>query len=92
MLDEPSLGLAPRIVAEIFLVLERLKRDGASILIVEQNARPVFEIAHRVSVLERGRVVMMRPPAELVNDPRVMEAYLGMANRAAGPEQEPQRG
>jgi branched-chain amino acid transport system ATP-binding protein len=92
MLDEPSLGLAPRIVAEIFLVLERLKRDGASILIVEQNARPVFEIAHRVSVLERGRVVMMRPPAELVNDPRVMEAYLGMANRAAGPQQEPQRG
>ena len=61
MLDEPSLGLAPRIVAEIFLVLERLKREGASILVVEQNARPVFEIAHRVSVLERGRVVMARP-------------------------------
>src|ERR1700752_616803 len=48
MLDEPSLGLAPRIVAEIFEVLERLKREGTSILVVEQNAHPVFEIAHRV--------------------------------------------
>ena len=77
MLDEPSLGLAPRIVTEIFEVLERLKREGTSILVVEQNARPVFEIAHRVSVLERGRITMSGPPAELVGDVRVMEAYLG---------------
>jgi branched-chain amino acid transport system ATP-binding protein len=78
MLDEPSLGLAPRIVAEIFRVLERLKREGTSILVVEQNARPVFEIAHRVSVLERGRIAMTGSPTDLVDDPRVMEAYLGM--------------
>jgi branched-chain amino acid transport system ATP-binding protein len=77
MLDEPSLGLAPRIVTEIFEVLERLKREGTSILVVEQNARPVFEIAHRVSVLERGHIAMSGPPAELVGDVRVMEAYLG---------------
>jgi branched-chain amino acid transport system ATP-binding protein len=81
MLDEPSLGLAPRIVAEIFRVLERLKQNGTSILIVEQNARPVFEIAHRVSVLERGRIVMTGPPLELADNARVMEAYLGMAPR-----------
>jgi len=81
MLDEPSLGLAPRIVAEIFLVLERLKREGTSILVVEQNARPVFEIAHRVSVLERGQIALTGSPAELVDDPRMVEAYLGMAER-----------
>ncbi|MBI1734595.1 MAG: ATP-binding cassette domain-containing protein [Candidatus Rokubacteria bacterium] len=79
MLDEPSLGLAPRIVTEIFKVLERLKRDGTAILVVEQNARPVFEIAHRVSVLERGRVVVTGSPAQLADDPRVVEAYLGVA-------------
>jgi ABC-type branched-subunit amino acid transport system ATPase component len=79
MLDEPSLGLAPRIVAEIFQVLERLKREGTSILVVEQNARPVFEIAHRVSVLERGQIALTGPPAKLVDDPRMVEAYLGMA-------------
>jgi ABC-type branched-subunit amino acid transport system ATPase component len=79
MLDEPSLGLAPRIVVEIFKVLERLKRGGTSILVSEQNARPVFEIAHRVSVLERGRVVMAGSPTQLVDDPRVIEAYLGVA-------------
>jgi ABC-type branched-subunit amino acid transport system ATPase component len=81
MLDEPSLGLAPRIVAEIFRVLERLKQHGTSILIVEQNARPVFEIAHRVSVLERGRIVMTGPPLDLADNARVMEVYLGMAPR-----------
>jgi ABC-type branched-subunit amino acid transport system ATPase component len=81
MLDEPSLGLAPRIVAEIFQVLERLKREGTSILVVEQNARPVFEVAHRVSVLERGQVTLTGTPAKLVDDPRMVEAYLGMAGR-----------
>jgi ABC-type branched-subunit amino acid transport system ATPase component len=83
MIDEPSLGLAPLVVAEIFQVLERLEREGTSILVVEQNARPVFEIAHRVSVLERGRIAMAGPPAELVGDARVMEAYLGVAGRPA---------
>jgi branched-chain amino acid transport system ATP-binding protein len=81
MLDEPSLGLAPLVVAQIFQVLERLKREGTSILVVEQNARPVFEIAHRVAVLERGRVTVAGRPTELVDDARVMEAYLGAAGR-----------
>jgi len=78
MLDEPSLGLAPRIVTEIFKVLERLKREGTAILVVEQNARPVFELAHRVSLLERGHIVVTGAPAQLVDDPRVLEAYLGV--------------
>jgi branched-chain amino acid transport system ATP-binding protein len=77
MLDEPSLGLAPRLVAEIFQVLARLKETGTSILIVEQNARAVFEIADRVAVLERGRVLVTGTPEELVGDERVIEAYLG---------------
>ena len=77
MLDEPSLGLAPRMTAEIFRVLEGLKHGGTAILVVEQNARLVFALAHRVSVLERGRIVLTGRPAELADDPRVMEAYLG---------------
>jgi branched-chain amino acid transport system ATP-binding protein len=77
MLDEPSLGLAPRLVGEIFQVLARLKEAGTSILIVEQNARAVFEIAERVAVLERGRVLVTGTPEELAGDERVIEAYLG---------------
>ncbi len=84
MLDEPSLGIAPRLVAEIFRVLNTLKEGGTSILIVEQNARSVFEIANRVSVLVRGRIVMTGTPAELADDARVVEAYLGGRRPSSG--------
>ena len=77
MLDEPSLGLAPRLVAEIFQVLSRLRDTGTSILIVEQNARAVFEIADRIAVLERGQVLITGSPHDLIGDVRVVEAYLG---------------
>jgi ABC-type branched-subunit amino acid transport system ATPase component len=81
MLDEPSLGLAPRLVREIFQVLGRLRAAGSSILVVEQNARAVFEIADHVAVLERGEIVMTGAPQELVHEPRVVEAYLGGPRR-----------
>ena len=77
MLDEPSLGLAPLIVGEIFQVLRRLEAAGTSLLVVEQNARVVFEIAHRIAILERGRIAGAGAPAALVADDRVLEAYLG---------------
>ena len=78
VLDEPSLGLAPRVVTEILAALGRLRDDhGLTILLVEQNARAAFKAADRVVVLDRGRVVMAGTPADLVDDPRVQSAYLG---------------
>jgi len=78
MLDEPSLGLAPRIVREIFHIIIELKRRGVSILLVEQNARAALQIADHAYVLETGEVVLDGPAAALTNDPRVIESYLGL--------------
>ena len=78
LLDEPSLGLAPRIVAEIFDVLVRLRAQGIAILLVEQNARESLAIADRAYVLETGRVVMEGGGAELLGSPAVAERYLGV--------------
>ena len=78
MLDEPSLGLAPLIVAEIFRVIERLKRDGVSILLIEQNARAALRIADSAYVLEGGSVQLSGPAHEVAEDDRVMSTYLGM--------------
>jgi len=78
MLDEPSLGLAPRIVREIFHIIIELKRRGVSILLVEQNARAALQIADHAYVLETGEVVLDGPAAALANDPRVIESYLGL--------------
>ena len=77
MLDEPSLGLAPLIVRDIFRILNELRQRGVAILLVEQNARAALRLADRAHVLELGRVVMSGPAAELANDPRIVEAYLG---------------
>lgn len=77
MLDEPSLGLAPLIVREIFGILLELKQQGSTILLVEQNARKALEVADYAYVLEGGRVVQQGPAAHLRDDPRVVEAYLG---------------
>ena len=78
MLDEPSLGLAPLLVAEVFRVLQEINREGISILLVEQNAQHALEMADRAYVLETGRVVREGPAAELLGDPHIREAYLGL--------------
>jgi branched-chain amino acid transport system ATP-binding protein len=77
LLDEPSLGLAPKLVKEIFETIAQLNRAGMTILLVEQNARMALEVAVRGYVLETGKVVLSGPAAELANDPGVRAAYLG---------------
>jgi branched-chain amino acid transport system ATP-binding protein len=84
MLDEPSLGLAPRIVREIFSIIGALKTAGVAILLVEQNARAALQVADHGYVLEAGEVAMSGPAAELAKDPRVVETYLGGRSGAAG--------
>lgn len=81
LLDEPSLGLAPLIVQEIFRVLGRLKAAGTTVLVIEQNARAALNLADYGYVLETGRVVLSAPADELFEDERVREAYLGVAPR-----------
>jgi branched-chain amino acid transport system ATP-binding protein len=82
MLDEPSLGLAPLVVREIFRIIERLREQGVSILLVEQNARAALEVADYAYVLETGEIGMQGPASELAHDPRVIETYLGAARKA----------
>ena len=77
MLDEPSLGLAPRIVKDIFHIVADLRRSGVAILLVEQNARAALQIADRGYVLETGEMVLAGAAAELADNPRVVESYLG---------------
>jgi len=77
MLDEPSLGLAPRIVREVLRVVAALRAQGVSILLVEQNARAALQTADRGYVLETGSVVLEGPAPELLRDPRVADTYLG---------------
>ena len=78
MLDEPSLGLAPRIVRDIFQVIVDLKKTGVSILLVEQNARAALQVADYGYVLEMGEIVLKGPASELAANPRVLETYLGL--------------
>ena len=77
MLDEPSLGLAPLIVREIFRIIAGLRTSGCAILLVEQNARAALQVADRGYVLETGRVTLEGPSADLAADPRVVATYLG---------------
>ena len=77
MLDEPSLGLAPLIVREIFRIITALRETGVSILLVEQNARAALESADVAYVLETGEITLSGPAAELLHDPRVAATYLG---------------
>jgi branched-chain amino acid transport system ATP-binding protein len=77
MLDEPSLGLAPLIVADIFRTIGELKQAGVSILLVEQNARAALEIADRAYVMELGEFIMSGTAAEIGGDQRVVASYLG---------------
>jgi len=77
LLDEPSMGLAPILVDEIFGIIRRINQAGAAILLVEQNAYKALNIASRAHILETGRVVKSGPAAELKNDESVKAAYLG---------------
>jgi len=77
MLDEPSLGLAPRIVRDIFEIIMLLRASGVTILLVEQNARAALQVADHGYVLETGDLVLEGPAAQLAGDPRVIETYLG---------------
>src|SRR5690606_28457511 len=79
MLDEPSLGLAPLIVKEIFEIVRELRAGGISILLIEQNARAALQIADAAYVLELGEVTMHGPAAQVASDPRVEAVYLGAA-------------
>jgi len=84
MLDEPSLGLAPLIVREIFHIISGLRETGVATLLVEQNARAALQVADHGYVLETGEVVLSGPADELADNPRVIESYLGLGkNRPA---------
>jgi len=78
MFDEPSLGLAPTIVQEVFGIVERLNADGTPIILVEQNVAVSLRMANRAYVLENGRIVLSGPGEDLLQDDRVREAYLGL--------------
>ncbi len=78
LLDEPSMGLAPLIVQEIFRILRTLNEEGLTIFLVEQNVRQALRIAHRAYVIETGEIVLQGTGEELLDHPRVLEAYLGI--------------
>jgi branched-chain amino acid transport system ATP-binding protein len=85
MLDEPSLGLAPLIVHEVFRVIAALRRRGVSVFLVEQNARAALQVADRGYVLEMGAIALEGPAAHLLHDRRIVETYLGIGARGSGP-------
>jgi branched-chain amino acid transport system ATP-binding protein len=77
MLDEPSLGLAPKVVQQIFAIIKELNQKGMTILLVEQNARQALKLCHRAYVLESGRLKMSGRGSDLLDTPEIQEAYLG---------------
>ena len=83
MLDEPSLGLAPLVVKEIFRIIESLRSTGVTILLVEQNARAALEVADYGYVLEMGEIALEGPASDLAKDSRVIDTYLGAARKSA---------
>lgn len=83
MLDEPSLGLAPLIVKEIFHIIHNLRETGVATLLIEQNARAALQVADYAYVIETGDMAMEGPAAELAINPKVIETYLGLAKKAA---------
>jgi branched-chain amino acid transport system ATP-binding protein len=84
MLDEPSLGLAPLVVKEIFRIIDGLRATGVTILLVEQNARAALEVADHGYVLEMGEIALQGPAQDLARDSRVVDTYLGAARPRAG--------
>jgi branched-chain amino acid transport system ATP-binding protein len=79
LLDEPSMGLAPMLIQQIFEIIAEINQQGTTILLVEQNAQQALSRAHRGYVLETGNIVRTGTGAELLRDPAVKEAYLGVA-------------
>jgi|TARA_B100000809_G_scaffold102070_1_gene100651 branched-chain amino acid transport system ATP-binding protein len=77
MMDEPSLGLAPLVVDEIFKIIQQLNHEGVTILLVEQNARKALKVAHKIYLLEQGKVSFDGSPAEMQQDEIIQRAYLG---------------
>jgi len=84
LLDEPSLGLAPLIIREIFRVVAQLREQGVAVLLVEQNARAALQVADYGYVLESGQVALAGPSAQLAEDRRVIDSYLGLGGRSRG--------
>jgi branched-chain amino acid transport system ATP-binding protein len=78
LMDEPSLGLAPKVVGQIFEIILALRREGVTILLVEQNVQKALAVADRAYVLGAGRIVMEGPAKELAGHPHVRKAYLGL--------------
>jgi branched-chain amino acid transport system ATP-binding protein len=78
ILDEPSLGLAPVVVLQVFDIIKKLREEGVTVLLVEQNIHHALEISDRAYVLEKGRIIREGKGSELLNDKYVKEAYLGM--------------
>jgi branched-chain amino acid transport system ATP-binding protein len=78
VLDEPSMGLAPKLVKEIYAVLRDINALGVTLLLVEQNANLALRLAHRAAVLETGTIVLAGVSSDLLQDSRVREAYLGV--------------
>jgi branched-chain amino acid transport system ATP-binding protein len=77
LLDEPSMGLAPVLVAQIFSIVQEINRRGTTVLLVEQNAQQALQVAHRAYVLETGKIVKSAAAGDLLDDPEVRAAYLG---------------
>ena len=77
LLDEPSMGLAPLLVQDIFRVIRQVNAEGTTILLVEQNAHMALEVAHRAYVLETGNIILEGPADEVAKNPKVIKAYLG---------------
>jgi len=84
LLDEPSMGLAPLVTAEIFRLIQEINQDGTTILLVEQNARQALRIAHYAYVMETGQIALEGPASELLHNRRVVDAYLGGASTGVG--------
>jgi branched-chain amino acid transport system ATP-binding protein len=89
LLDEPSLGLAPKVVANVFNFVREVRAEGTAVVLVEQNARLALETADRAIVMQRGRIALEGPARELADDPRVRDVYLG---RVRHPSHQPVEG
>ena len=78
LMDEPSLGLSPRIVGDMFQIIRRINERGVAVMLVEQNIHQALEVAHHAYVIEQGRIVTSGKPQSLLSNPQIREAYLGV--------------
>ena len=78
LMDEPSLGLSPLIVADMFRIIRRINERGVAVMLVEQNIHQALAVAHHAYVIEHGRIITAGKPEALLSDPQIQEAYLGV--------------